>query len=229
MENIWRAVDEYFCEKLLGTDPVLDRLLENNAAAGLPPYDVSPAQGKLLHLLARMQEARNILEVGTLGGYGSVWLARALADDGHLITLEIDPGHAEVARRNLDMAGLAEKVQVMTGDALDSLAQIYANGHPPFDLVFIDADKERNAEYFSWAMELVRNGGLVIVDNVVRGGAVIEQNSDDPKVLGVRALIDLIESEHSVKATVVQTAGSKGYDGLVLAIVDNEAIGGQQS
>ncbi|MFJ9607273.1 O-methyltransferase [Kitasatospora sp. NPDC101176] len=215
----WDAVDAYFSEQLVGHDPALEAAEAAADAAGLPHIAVAPNQGKLLHLLALTQGARRILEVGTLGGYSAIWLARALPADGTLITLEIDPKHAEVARGNLAHAGLDKVAEVRLGRAADSLAALVQDGTEPFDLVFIDADKPSNPEYFRRALELTRPGSLIIVDNVVRGGAIADADSTDPAVIGTRALHDLIAAEPRVTATSVQTVGSKGYDGFTLARV----------
>ncbi|MFF2118913.1 O-methyltransferase [Kitasatospora sp. NPDC058184] len=215
----WDAVDAYFSEQLVGHDPVLEGATAAAAAAGLPKIAVAPNQGKLLHLLAVTQGAKRILEVGTLGGYSAIWLARALPADGTLLTLELDPRHAEVARGNLAAAGLAGVAEVRVGRAADSLAALVEQGVEPFDLVFIDADKPSNPEYFRRALQLTRPGSLIIVDNVVRGGAVADADSTDPAVVGTRALHELIAAEPTVTATSVQTVGSKGYDGFTLARV----------
>ncbi|MFJ2807104.1 O-methyltransferase [Kitasatospora sp. NPDC087271] len=218
-QSTWDAVDAYFSEQLVGHDPALDASAAAADAAGLPKIAVAPNQGKLLHLLALTQGARRILEVGTLGGYSAIWLARALPADGTLITLEIDPKHAEVARGNIARAGLEKVAEVRLGRAADSLAALVEQGVEPFDLVFIDADKPSNPEYFRRALQLTRPGSLIIVDNVVRGGAVADADSTDPAVVGTRALHDLIAAEPRVTATSVQTVGSKGYDGFTLARV----------
>ncbi|MEV7927148.1 MULTISPECIES: O-methyltransferase [unclassified Kitasatospora] len=218
-QSTWDAVDAYFSEQLVGHDPALDAAAAAADAAGLPKIAVAPNQGKLLHLLALTQGARRILEVGTLGGYSAIWLARALPADGTLITLEIDPKHAEVARGNIARAGLEKVAEVRLGRAADSLAALVEQGVEPFDLVFIDADKPSNPEYFRRALQLTRPGSLIIVDNVVRGGAVADADSTDPAVVGTRALHDLIAAEPRVTATSVQTVGSKGYDGFTLARV----------
>jgi predicted O-methyltransferase YrrM len=216
----WTAVDRYLTDLLVPPDPALDAALEASAAAGLPPINVAPNQGKLLHVLARAIGARRILEIGTLGGYSTIWLARALPVDGRLITLEADPRHAEVARANIARAGLAGVVEVRLGPALDTLPQLSSDHGEPFDLVFIDADKQSNADYFGWAMRgLTRPGSLIVVDNVVRGGAVVEPDSDDPRVAGTRRLFDVLGTEPRVSATAVQTVGSKGYDGFAIAVV----------
>lgn len=215
----WTAVDDYFAGLLLPTDPVLDAALEASAAAGLPAIQVSSSQGKLLWLLARLQGARNILEIGTLGGYSTIWLARALPPDGHMVTLEADPRHAEVARSNLARAGLLERVEVRVGQALDTLPQIEMERFVPFDIVFVDADKENYPGYLAWTLKLVRRGSLIIADNVVRQGAVIDPASPDPRVQAVRQFSQLVATEPRLSATVIQTVGTKGYDGLMIALV----------
>lgn len=222
-EELWTAVDDYFDRALVPSDPALDAALAASEAAGLPRIGVAPNQGKLLQLLARVRGARRILEIGTLGGYSTIWLARALPSDGRLITLEAEPKHAEVARRTIAEAGLADLVEVRLGPALETLPKLAAEGAGPFDLVFIDADKPANADYFAWAIEFSRPGSLIIVDNVVRGGRVVDAgDDDDPSVLGVRRLNDLIASEPRVSATALQTVGRKGHDGLVLALVNGD-------
>ncbi|CAA9550072.1 MAG: O-methyltransferase [uncultured Thermomicrobiales bacterium] len=215
----WAAVDRYFAEALIPPDPVLDAALADSDAAGLPPINVAPTQGRLLHLLARMVGARRILEVGTLGGYSAIWLGRALPEDGRLVTLEADPAHAAVARANLARAGLADRVEVRVGPALETLPRLAAEGQGPFDLVFIDADKPNNPGYVHWALELSRPGTAIVVDNVVRGGAVADPASRDAGVLGVRRLMELIAAEPRVVATALQTVGAKGYDGFAVALV----------
>ena len=215
----WTAVDRYITDLLVPPDPALDAALQASAAAGLPPHDVSPSQGKLLLLLAQIQGARTILEIGTLGGYSTIWLARALPADGRLITLEADPKHAEVARANIARAGLSDVVEVRLGRALDTLPQLAGEGHSPFDLIFIDADKASNPDYFAWALKLSRRGSLIIADNVVRNGAVVDAASSDPSVQGVRRFNELLAESPRVSATAIQTVGSKGYDGFALAIV----------
>ena len=215
----WTAVDKYFTEQLSLSDPVLDTALAANAAAGLPAIDVAPNQGKLLQLFAQMVGARKILEIGTLGGYSTIWLARALPPDGELITLEFSPKHADVARENISRAGLSGKVDLRVGAALDSLPLIEKENIAPFDLIFIDADKPNNSEYLKWAMKLSRKGTLIICDNVVRDGAVIEVDSTDTSVQGARKLFEALRSEPRLAATALQTVGSKGYDGFAMAIV----------
>jgi len=215
----WTAVDQYLTDLLVKPDAALNAALQSSADAGLPAISVSACQGKLLHLLARLQGAHNILEIGTLGGYSTIWLARALLPGGKLITLEIDPKHAEVARANIARAGVADRVQVRVGNALDLLPIIESERLKPFDLIFIDADKPSNADYFAWALKLSRPGSLIVVDNVIRDGKVIDADTSDPNVQGVRRLNNLIAAEPRVSATVIQTVGSKGYDGLTLAVV----------
>jgi predicted O-methyltransferase YrrM len=215
----WTAVDRYITDLLVPPDPALDSALEDSNAAGLPAINVSPNQGKLLHLLARMLGARTILEIGTLGGYSTIWLARALPKGGRLITLEADPKHAEIARANIVRAGLADVVELRLGPALNTLPQVAADGHGPFDLIFIDADKPSNPDYFAWALRLSHLGSLIIVDNVVRNGAVIDAASTDPTILGVRRFNEMLAAEPRVSATQIQTVGSKGYDGFALALV----------
>jgi predicted O-methyltransferase YrrM len=215
----WDAVDAYITETLALRDPILDAVLKASAAAGLPPIAVSEPQGRMLQLLASVQGARNILEIGTLGGYSTICLARALPGDGKLVTLEFDPAHAEVARGNIAAAGLDDRVQVRVGAALDTLPQVQADGLGPFDLVFIDADKVNNPHYVRWALELSRPGTLIIVDNVVRQGKVADAASEDPAIQGTRAAFEFIAAEPRLSATAVQTVGSKGYDGFALVRV----------
>ena len=213
----WQAVDDYIAGKLLGDDEALAAALANNAAEGLPPIDVSATQGKMLFLLAQIAGARRILEVGTLGGYSTIWLARALSADGRLVTLEIDEHHADVARRNLMRAGLADKVDIRVGPASDSLAAM--TDEAPFDFVFIDADKQNNAHYLAEAIRLGRSGTAIVVDNVVREGGILDGNSDDERIAGTRALFDMLANETRLDATAVQTVGAKKWDGFVLARV----------
>ena len=215
----WNEVDRYITEKLVPSDAALTAAIEANAAAGLPSIDVAPNQGKLLHLLALTKGARRILEIGTLGGYSTIWLARALPAGGRLITLEVEPKHAEVARKNLERAGFADVVEVRLGAAADSLAQLHAEGVEPFDLIFIDADKQRIPEYLDWALKLSRRGTLIITDNVVREGAIVDAENTDPAVQGVRTMFDRMAAEPRLSATVIQTVGSKGYDGFAMAVV----------
>jgi predicted O-methyltransferase YrrM len=214
-EDLWKAVDDYFTGHLLPPDRVLDAALEANAHGRLPAIDVSAAQGALLQMLARSIGARRILEVGTLGGYSTIWLARALPPDGLLVTCEVDPHHAEVATSNLKRAGLDGLVDVRVGPALDTLPTLDG----PFDMAFIDADKVSNAAYFEHAVRLSRPGSLIVVDNVVRGGRVIETDNTHPAVVGTRRVVEAVAAEPRVDATVVQTVGAKGYDGFLIARV----------
>jgi predicted O-methyltransferase YrrM len=221
-EELWTAVDRYFSGLLVSADPTLDEVLAASAAAGLPAINVSPVQGKLLHLLARAIGARNVLEIGTLGGYSTIWLARALPDGGRVISLEADPRHAEVARANIARAGLNDRVEVRLGLALDLLPGL-AESTEPFDFIFIDADKPNNAAYFDWALRLSRVGAIIIVDNVVRGGDVIAAASDSPTVQGVHRFLERLAAEPRVSATAIQTVGSKGYDGFAIAFVTSSS------
>jgi predicted O-methyltransferase YrrM len=217
----WTAVDRYFTDLLIPADAALDAALRASDAAGLPAIHVSAAQGKLLHLLARAQGARRVLEIGTLGGYSTIWLARALppAPDGRLVTLEADPRRAEIARGNLAGAGLAGVVDLRVGRAIETLPALAAERAGPFDLVFIDADKPSTADYFAWALRLTRRGSLIVVDNVVRKGKVIDAASEDADVRGIRRFNDALAREPRVSATAIQTVGSKGYDGFAIALV----------
>lgn len=213
--NQWTEVDRYFTELLVKPDPALAAALEASDAAGLPQISVADNQGKLLMLMALAQGARNILEIGTLGGYSTIWLARALPADGRLVTLEAVPTHAKVARENLDRAGFAKQVEVRLGRGLETLPQLVAARRGPFDFIFIDADKASNPDYFAWALKLSRPGSLIVVDNVVRGGGVTDQKGD-ANVQGIRRMMQMIAAEPRVTATAVQTVGSKGWDGFCL-------------
>lgn len=215
----WAEVDRYIEEKLLGDDPALADALAANRAAGLPAIDVSPPQGKMLHLLARMAGARRILEIGTLGGYSTIWLARALPADGRLVTLEIDPHHAEVARGNLTRACVADRVDILVGPARETLERLIADGTEPFDLVFLDADKPGNAVYLRLSIRLSRPGTVIVVDNVVRKGEVANPESGDLNVQGSRRLFDALAATPRLSATAIQTVGSKKWDGFALAVV----------
>lgn len=216
--ELWSAVDAFFDGFLIGPDEALDAAVAASAAAGLPPIQVTPSQGKLLHLLARMIGARQVLEIGTLGGYSTIWLARALPPGGRVVTLEIDPTHARVARESFQRAGLANRIDLLLGDALDSL-QSLAVGRPSFDLVFIDADKARIPEYFDWALRFSHPGSVIVVDNVVRKGAVLDDATPDADIQGVRRFVRQIATERRVSASSMQTVGAKGYDGFVIALV----------
>ncbi len=218
-EDQWAAVDKYLAGLLVPADPALDAALADSAAHGLPAINVSPPQGKFLHLLARIRGARNILEVGTLGGYSAIWLGRALPPGGRLITLESEPKHAAVARANLDRAGLTGVVEIRLGPALETLPKLAAEGRGPFDLVFIDADKPSTADYFAWALKLSRPGTVIVVDNVTRKGGVIDPESTDATVLGMRRFLEALAAERRVTATAIQTVGGKGYDGFAIALV----------
>jgi predicted O-methyltransferase YrrM len=218
-QELWTAVDQYLVEKLIPADPALEAARQANAAAGLPAIDVSPVQGKLLHLLARMQKAERILEMGTLGGYSTIWLARALPPQGRLVTLEFQAKHVAVARENLERTGLASQVEMRQGPAATSLEQLHAEGAPPFDMIFVDADKKNNPVYLEWSLRLSRPGSLIVVDNVVRDGAVIDAQSEDPDIQGIRRFFEMLAREPRLSATAIQTVGSKGYDGFVLALV----------
>ena len=219
----WTAVDDYIGAHLLGQDDALDAALAANEASGLPAIDVSAAQGKMLHLFARMAGARRILEVGTLGGYSTIWLARALPEGGKLVTLELEPHHAEVARDNIARAGLAEPVDVRTGPAIETLDAMIAAGEGPFDLIFIDADKPNNVAYLKAAIALGRPGTTIIVDNVIREGGVLDAASDDPRIQGTRALFEAVAAEPRLSATAVQTVGAKKWDGFLLATIGSSA------
>lgn len=216
----WRAVDAFIAGKLLLPDSSLDKVLAANAAAGLPQIDISPLHGKLLYLLARMINARRVLEIGTLGGYSTIWLARALPENGRVITLEIDPRHAAIACGNFVRAGVEARIDVRLGPALETLAKLHAEQAGPFDLVFIDADKRNNPRYLAWAVRLTRSGGVVISDNVVRSGKILEPDSADQDVQGTREFYDLLASEPRLSATAIQTVGSKGWDGFAIAVLE---------
>jgi predicted O-methyltransferase YrrM len=215
----WTAVDEYLSKEVVPSDSVLDAALQASAAAGLPAIQVSPCQGKFLQLLAQLHGASKILEIGTLGGYSTIWLARALPEDGRLVTLELSQHNASVARENLARANLLKLVELRVGPALDTLPKLEAESRGPFDLIFIDADKENTPAYFGWALKLSRRGTLIVVDNVIRKGAVIDSSSSDSGVQGMRRFIRALGAESQVSATVIQTVGSKGYDGFALALV----------
>jgi predicted O-methyltransferase YrrM len=216
---LWKEVDEYITERLIPADTVLEEAQAANAAAGLPAIDVAPNQGKLLHLLAKVAGAKKILEIGTLGGYSTTWLARALPKDGRLITLEFDAKHAEVARKNIARAGFDGVVTVRLGAALDTLPLLVEEGEGPFDLIFIDADKKNIPNYLIWSLKLSRKGTVILVDNVIRDGEVIDASSKDPNVQGARQFFDVLKSEPRLQATALQTVGSKGYDGFAMAVV----------
>jgi predicted O-methyltransferase YrrM len=215
----WTAVDRYLNSLLVPSDETLEAALKANAEAHLPAIDVAPNQGKLLHLLARIAGARRILEIGTLGGYSTIWLARALPDDGRLITLEADPRHIQVAAANIARAGLTGIVEIREGPAAESLSRLVNEGERPFDLIFIDADKENCSVYLSWALRLSHLGSVIICDNVVREGAIVDPANTDTRVRGVRAFLEMAAAEPRLSATALQTVGSKGYDGFAMALV----------
>lgn len=218
-EGIWSAVDEYIADMMIPIDAVLESVNEEASAAGLPAISVSAPQGKMLHLLALVTHSKRILEMGTLAGYSAIWMARALPEDGMLVTLEFDAHHAEVARANFARANLSNRVQVRVGAALDTLPLLYEEKLHPFDLIFIDADKNNYPQYFEWSIKLSRPGTLIVVDNVVRNGEILNANSEDERVQGVREMNTLLAKHPRVSATTIQTVGNKGYDGFMLAVV----------
>jgi predicted O-methyltransferase YrrM len=217
-EKLWNKVDEYI-GRLVEQDDALRAALHDSANAGLPPIHVSPAQGKLLMLLAQIQQARSILEIGTLGGYSTIWLGRGLTPGGDLLTLEVSSEYADVAERNIARAGLESAVEIRVGPAMDTLKQLIAECHRPFDLIFIDADKARYADYLEASLRLSRTGTLVIADNVVRKGAVIDARSTDTNISGMRRFFERLQNEPRISATAIQTVGSKGYDGFAIGRV----------
>ncbi|MGQ0649420.1 MAG: O-methyltransferase [Gemmatimonadaceae bacterium] len=219
LQTVWSAVDAYLVDRLIPADPVLDHALATSAAAGLPAISVTPTEGKLLYLLARLAGARRILEVGTLGAYSTIWLARALPPDGRLITLEISDANAAVARQNIAAAALSDGVEVWVAPAAISLARLIAERASPFDLIFIDADKENSLPYFEAALQLSRDGTVIVVDNVVRDGEVVQASSSSASVQGIRAFVESLAAEPRVEATAIQTVGGKGYDGFLVARV----------
>ncbi|MGA2536966.1 MAG: O-methyltransferase [Terracidiphilus sp.] len=216
--DVWTHVDRYFSDLLVPGDEALEAVLKANRQAGLPAIDVSPLQGKFLDFLVRISGARRVLEIGTLGGYSTIWLARGLAEGGRIVTLELDPHHAEVAHANLQTAGVSDSVDLIVGPASESLAKL-AEASAPFDLIFIDADKRSNPQYLQWALKLSRPGTVIVTDNVVRDGKVVDRDSDDPDIQGVREFTELLASEPRLSSAVLQTVGVKGYDGFALAVV----------
>lgn len=224
--DLWTAVDGYISEHLLLADPALDAALADSHAAGLPPIAITPNQGKLLELLARIQNAKRILELGTLGGYSTIWLARALPEDGLLVTLERDPGYAEVARANIARAGCAEMVEIRVGPALQTLPNLHSEAAGPFDLIFIDADKQNYPGYLEWSLKLSRVGTVIVGDNVVRAGAILDPHADSPgfgdggTAAGVRLFYEMLAAEPRLSATAIQTVGAKGHDGFAVAVVN---------
>lgn len=220
-KELWSAVEEYVDGLLIPADPVLEAARQASVEAGLPTIAVTPSQGKLLHLLARMRGARRILEIGTLGGYSTIWLARALPADGRLVTLEFEQKHFDVARANIARAGLSDRVEQRLGAALDTLTAMGREDVEPFDFVFVDADKENCAPYFKWAVKLSRPGTVIVVDNVIRDGEVANAETTDPLVQGIQRFNVMLAAERRVTATTLQTVGSKGYDGFTLALVNS--------
>ena len=218
-QDQWVAYDDYANGLFMPPDRVLDVALSDSEAAGLPQHAVSPSQGKLLHLLVRLVNARRVLEIGTLGGYSTIWFARALPPGGKVVTLEVDPAHSAVARKNIARAGLADRVEMRSGRAADTLAQLVAEDGGPFDLILIDADKSSNPEYFNWSLRLSRPGTLIVADNVVRDGTVLDADSKDPYVQGVRRFNEIVAAEPRVLVTSLQFVGSKGYDGMTFLLV----------
>lgn len=217
--NVWKNVDHYFMDKLLPKNEQLNAVLQANKTASIPEIDVSPTQGKLLYLLAKMKGAANILEIGTLGGYSSICLAKALPREGKVVTLEINEEYAKVARQNIENAGYEEKIEVIVGNALETLPELKNEGRL-FDFIFIDADKPNNPAYLKWAIQLAHSGAIIVADNVVRAGAITDENSEDERVRGVQQFMELLKEEPGIEATAIQTVGVKGYDGFVLAIVN---------
>jgi predicted O-methyltransferase YrrM len=219
MESLWDNVDRYFAEHLAPDDAVLEAALTSSAAAGLPPIAVTPTQGKFLELLARLTSANRILEIGTLGGYSTIWMGRALPRDGRLISLEIDANHAAVAKANIARATLSDRVEIVVAPALDTLSRLAKENTKPFDLVFIDADKANIDKYFVASLALSHVGSAIVIDNVVRKGEVVDESSDDANIQGVRRVVDLLSNESRVASTAIQTVGSKGHDGFIIAVV----------
>jgi predicted O-methyltransferase YrrM len=218
-QQLWTSVDDYITQLFVQSDPIMQETLAASETAGLPSISVAPNEGKLLMLLAQLCGARNILEIGTLGGYSTIWLARGMVSGGSLITLEANPKHAEVARLNIARAGFTDRAEVRVGPARDTLSQLASEGRSPFDLIFIDADKESYPEYLAWALKLARPGALIIADNVIRDGKILDPADTDPRVQGARRFNQLLAEEPRVKATVIQTVGGKGHDGMAIAIV----------
>ena len=222
-EEIWTTTDSYFESQLLDADPSLDAVMAANASAGLPPHDVTALQAKFLHLLVRLHNSHRILEIGTLGGYSTVWLARALPPGGSVTTLELNSLHADVAAQNFENCGVSSRIDIVRGDACASLERLVSDAVEPFDFVFIDADKASNVQYFRWCLRLVADRAVIVVDNVVRDGAVVDDSSIDPSVAGIRDLVAVLNREPCVSATAVQTVGRKGYDGFIVACVNRPA------
>jgi predicted O-methyltransferase YrrM len=221
-DPLWTAVDNYLSDLFLHPDPSLNAALESSKEAGLEPINVSPVQGKFLHILAKCHNAKNILEIGTLGGYSTIWLGRALPSNGRLITLEANPKHAEIARANVARADLSSAVEIRVGRAQDTLPRLIAEHRGPFDFIFIDADKTSYADYFAWSLRLARRGTVIVADNVIRKGAVADASSTDANVQGVRRFNQMVAAEPRVSATAIQTVGSKGYDGFTIMLLTQD-------
>ncbi|WP_430606587.1 O-methyltransferase [Enterococcus sp. AZ170] len=220
LKKLFAAVDDYFIEKLVENDPIFDQILTNNEKYQLPPHDVSPSQGKFLYLLAKIKGAKRILEIGTLGGYSTLWFAKAVAENGQVISLEYDQKHAKIAQENLALAGVSEKTTILVGAAAETLATMVQTQTSPFDLIFIDADKENNSLYLKYALQLAQPGTIIIGDNVVRDGAVIDSQSSDGRVIGVRSFIEDLSTSKHLTSTAIETVGVKGYDGFTISIVE---------
>jgi predicted O-methyltransferase YrrM len=218
-QSTWNKVDEYLTQTMIPDDPILRAALAANAAAALPEIDVTPTQGRFLQFLARIHQSKRILEIGTLGGYSTIWLARALPNEGKLITLEVDPHHHAVASANVVSAGLGHIVELRLGPAAKSLAELYTQGVEPFDMIFIDADKPSNPIYLEWAIKLSRKGSVIVIDNTIREGKIANPDSTDPSVTGTRTMFEMLAANPHLEATALQTVGSKGYDGFAIALV----------
>lgn len=219
MEKMWSDVDRYLGDLLAPHDAALEQALDANHQAGLPPIDVPPLLGKFLDVMVRANGARRVLEIGTLGGYSTIWMARALPPGGQVVTLELEPKHAEIARENLKAAGVADRVEIRVGPALDSMRDLHASGGGPFDLIFIDADKQSMPEYLEWSIKLTRAGSLIVADNVVRDGKVLDPDSSDPHVRGVQRFLEMAGRDPRLSVTAMPTVGARGFDGFALAVV----------
>ena len=220
MEELFSAVDAYFIDKLIEKEAIFDQVLANNQKHGLPPHDVSPSQGKFLYLLSKIAKAQRILEIGTLGGYSTIWFAKALPQNGKIISLEFDQTHAKVAQENTKLAGFSDEIDIIVGPAAESLAQLVNENSLPFDLIFIDADKENNPLYLKYAQQLAKSGTITIGDNVVRNGEVLSTESNDGRILGVRQFVDELATNQKLTSTAIETVGVKGYDGFTISIVE---------
>ncbi|MEG2294595.1 MAG: O-methyltransferase [Carnobacterium sp.] len=220
MEELFSAVDAYFIDKLIEKEAIFDQVLANNQKHGLPPHDVSPSQGKFLYLLSKIAKAQRILEIGTLGGYSTIWFAKALPQNGKIISLEFDQTHAKVAQENTKLAGFSDEIDIIVGPAAESLAQLVNENSLPFDLIFIDADKENNPLYLKYAQQLAKSGTIIIGDNVVRNGEVLSTESNDGRILGVRQFVEELATNQKLTSTAIETVGVKGYDGFTISIVE---------